>query len=444
MVADLSVGNSTGKGRIIQDVGAFSSSLSIGQITTQANYYLQSTSNRSGVLYESKNDFGVQDQSRSAFWAVGGFLSSGQQTGGFAYRSGLYTDVTRSTYFDTFTVDWAGNTTIEGFLTVNQGARFNDPDPFSQVIINNTNVSPNSTSLLFQEDGVFRFGLADSIANGTFSIDRYNALGLFQDSPLIVRQSDGAVVLANTLEVDTLDDRTGAGIEFLAPATFTAITNFDDDIRLFSTGYIAGTSNQVLENIDWRGNNTAASTSTFARIVPVTGDQTAGSENAFIDVRAMDGGSLDAAFRFADGPSGNKVNRSIYDLQIASGSTLRTDTLDDLTGANIDVQTGLALGNNILSARNIQHYGSTPMVLGVYDTVGGTLGANIEMYSSTGSFASGMVLDADQFLVRPANGTGLTSFTIQGNVFTPNLPTSDPLVAGQQWNNNGVVTVSAG
>lgn len=31
-----------------------------------------------------------------------------------------------------------------------------------------------------------------------------------------------------------------------------------------------------------------------------------------------------------------------------------------------------------------------------------------------------------------------------GTIILPNLPTSDPLVAGQLWSNAGVLTVSAG
>ena len=31
-----------------------------------------------------------------------------------------------------------------------------------------------------------------------------------------------------------------------------------------------------------------------------------------------------------------------------------------------------------------------------------------------------------------------------GTIILPNLPTSDPAVAGQLWNNSGVLTVSAG
>lgn len=31
-----------------------------------------------------------------------------------------------------------------------------------------------------------------------------------------------------------------------------------------------------------------------------------------------------------------------------------------------------------------------------------------------------------------------------GTIILPNLPTSDPAVAGQLWNNAGVLTVSAG
>lgn len=48
-------------------------------------------------------------------------------------------------------------------------------------------------------------------------------------------------------------------------------------------------------------------------------------------------------------------------------------------------------------------------------------------------------------------GTLTGNFTVSGNftvngtvVILDNLPTSDPLNAGQLWNNSGVLTVSAG
>ena len=38
----------------------------------------------------------------------------------------------------------------------------------------------------------------------------------------------------------------------------------------------------------------------------------------------------------------------------------------------------------------------------------------------------------------------LTSLKVSGNVLFTNLPTSDPENAGQIWNNNGVISMSAG
>ena len=47
-----------------------------------------------------------------------------------------------------------------------------------------------------------------------------------------------------------------------------------------------------------------------------------------------------------------------------------------------------------------------------------------------------------------ADDTGTTrlagSFTFTGAVFLGDLPTDDPAVLGQAWNNSGVVTISAG
>lgn len=43
----------------------------------------------------------------------------------------------------------------------------------------------------------------------------------------------------------------------------------------------------------------------------------------------------------------------------------------------------------------------------------------------------------------PAPAT-VTDLTTSGTVILSGLPTSDPSVAGQLWNNSGVLTVSAG
>lgn len=40
--------------------------------------------------------------------------------------------------------------------------------------------------------------------------------------------------------------------------------------------------------------------------------------------------------------------------------------------------------------------------------------------------------------------TSVTNLTASGTVILSGLPTADPLVAGQLWNNTGVLTVSAG
>ena len=47
--------------------------------------------------------------------------------------------------------------------------------------------------------------------------------------------------------------------------------------------------------------------------------------------------------------------------------------------------------------------------------------------------------------VNATTGAVTVTATVNGGtVILPNLPTSDPLVVGQLWNNSGVLTVSAG
>ena len=62
-------------------------------------------------------------------------------------------------------------------------------------------------------------------------------------------------------------------------------------------------------------------------------------------------------------------------------------------------------------------------------------------YIATGQSAGGVTCKVGPCFV-PFCQTGQCTFT--GNVFMPDLPTEDPHVAGQLWNNAGVVTVSTG
>lgn len=64
---------------------------------------------------------------------------------------------------------------------------------------------------------------------------------------------------------------------------------------------------------------------------------------------------------------------------------------------------------------------------------------------------SGPVVSNNGFVGNVAGAVVATSITAVGAVSLtnavismPNLPTSDPAVAGQLWNNSGVLTVSAG
>jgi hypothetical protein len=44
----------------------------------------------------------------------------------------------------------------------------------------------------------------------------------------------------------------------------------------------------------------------------------------------------------------------------------------------------------------------------------------------------------------PTDGPNLVSNPAPDPLYAPNLPTSDPENAGQFWNNNGVLSISAG
>jgi len=62
-------------------------------------------------------------------------------------------------------------------------------------------------------------------------------------------------------------------------------------------------------------------------------------------------------------------------------------------------------------------------------------------YDDTGDIFK---IDADTDIEISIGGTTEISIGASGEIITPNLPTADPSVAGQWWNNSGVLTISAG
>lgn len=64
----------------------------------------------------------------------------------------------------------------------------------------------------------------------------------------------------------------------------------------------------------------------------------------------------------------------------------------------------------------------------------------VTINGTTGAVTVTSTLGAATSVTSIATGTLNTT----GAVIMANLPTSDPLVAGQLWNNTGVLTVSAG
>jgi len=88
-------------------------------------------------------------------------------------------------------------------------------------------------------------------------------------------------------------------------------------------------------------------------------------------------------------------------------------------------------------------------------TLSGTIGgqvfsaANVSIADNAGVFSATNVETAllELYNLVDISGTSylpLSGGIITGQVFMTNLPTADPLVAGQLWNNLGVLTVSAG
>jgi hypothetical protein len=126
-------------------------------------------------------------------------------------------------------------------------------------------------------------------------------------------------------------------------------------------------------------------------------------------------------------------------------ATQASDSLGGISWSGYDgsaVQVGTSVKSEVvsISANNI----AAKMCFYVRNGLIATYVKKAEL-SETGVFKVNAIesFTADTDLTIIANGTGAVKIT-DVKVFLPNLPTSDPSVAGQLWSNSGVVTISAG
>jgi len=126
-------------------------------------------------------------------------------------------------------------------------------------------------------------------------------------------------------------------------------------------------------------------------------------------------------------------------------ATQASDSLGGISWSGYDgsaVQVGTSVKSEVvsISANNI----AAKMCFYVRNGLIATYLKKAEL-SETGVFKVNAIesFTANTDLTIIANGTGAVKIT-DVKVFLPNLPTSDPSVAGQLWSNSGVVTISAG
>jgi len=130
------------------------------------------------------------------------------------------------------------------------------------------------------------------------------------------------------------------------------------------------------------------------------------------------------------------VDSGVLQIVDSSGATVSlADYMATTTFANLNTN-GTVAAANITTTANVTATGN---ISGV--NVGGTLStASQPNITAVGTLTS-MSTSGDVTATGNVSGTNISG---TGTVSMTGLPTSDPLVAGEIWNNAGVATVSAG
>ena len=135
---------------------------------------------------------------------------------------------------------------------------------------------------------------------------------------------------------------------------------------------------------------------------------------------------------------GSSLDKSILSFGVTNSSIGTTARSGGAATFALDIATGNQTNTGDVATGKLSlHTGNT--------TTDGNTG-DIEIYTGVagaGQTDAGSIL----FSVNGANGVGETAIKIQGSdgaIIMANLPTSDPHVVGQLWNDSTVLTVSAG
>lgn len=136
-------------------------------------------------------------------------------TGGFR----IYDDTGS---FERLSISAAGEVSIPGGLSV--GTNFASKNLFANA------TDATDTGFSIQRSGVNRWLVRRSESAGRFYIARYNAQGAYQDTPLYIAESDGALTTNRLVVTDTIDAKNrmtveGAGAAFISNNTSTASDN---------------------------------------------------------------------------------------------------------------------------------------------------------------------------------------------------------------------------
>lgn len=183
------------------------------------------------------------------------------------------------------TKKWTYTNFVEGLVdkagdTMTGGLTIESTDSNAVLVLNAGGTSGfMDDRVVFQDDGVPRWGIQYDESAGEFQVQRFNASGVLVDNPIVVFGSNGQVKIADKLAMSTSFTRNymQSGIE-----TITMVEGIGSSTVTFPEAF-DGVAHVFVTNANNSGTTTAYKAS--------TGSQTSGND-VLIRVRPTEGGTL--------------------------------------------------------------------------------------------------------------------------------------------------------
>ena len=326
--------------------------------------------------------------------------------------------------------------------------------------INALTVTANVVGDIFAEDGVSKIVSNGAVAGqATFTGDlEGNLLGsVYADNSTRIIDGQTGIITGNTFGVHTGDvvgDLTG---DVVGDLTGNLVGNLTGNSTGLHTGDVQGSvfgddSTLLLDGVAGKitGPIDTAINSFFEANLQLFKNVASDATRQQISVYSNQHGAFSQTAMNITNTGDTAIANELGLFKVrgtaqAFTATQASDSLGGISWSGYDgsaVQVGTSVKSEVvsISANNI----AAKMCFYVRNGLIATYLKKAEL-SETGVFKVNAIesFTADTDLTIIANGTGAVKIT-DVKVFLPNLPTSDPSVAGQLWSNSGVVTISAG